>query len=81
MRKKASSPVVNKQPVSSGQLSLMGRLKGMGTEGLLMVLPLIALLPMLITRVFPFVAANEEPKWAVLVLCGLSMGLVAAAGW
>ncbi len=41
--------------------------------------PLVFLLPILNLRVFPFVAPNEEPKWAALVLCGLAMGLLFAA--
>ncbi|MDX8402140.1 MAG: O-antigen ligase family protein [Mariprofundaceae bacterium] len=41
--------------------------------------PLVALPLLLNIRVFPFVAPNEEPKWAVLTLCGLWIGL--AAGW
>jgi len=32
-------------------------------------------------RVFPFVAPNEEPKWLVLVICALWMGLAAAWLW
>ncbi|RMG57557.1 MAG: O-antigen ligase domain-containing protein, partial [Gammaproteobacteria bacterium] len=42
---------------------------------LLLLVPLITLLPILNVRIFPFVAPNEEPKWAVLVICGLLMGL------
>lgn len=29
-------------------------------------------------RIFPFVAPNEEPKWAVIVLCGLCVGSIAS---
>ncbi len=40
--------------------------------------PLLALPLLLNVRVFPFVAPNEEPKWALLTLCGLWMGLAGA---
>jgi O-antigen ligase len=46
-----------------------------------MALPLLFFIPMLNTRVFPFVAPNEEPKWVILVLCGLAMGLALAWMW
>ncbi len=40
--------------------------------------PLAALPLLLNVRVFPFVAPNEEPKWAILTLCGLWLGLAGA---
>ncbi|MDX8383356.1 MAG: O-antigen ligase family protein [Ghiorsea sp.] len=46
---------------------------------LILLAPLIAYPFMLNLRIFPFIAPNEEPKWAVLTLCALCMGL--AATW
>ncbi len=57
------------------------RLAGMQPAWLLMLVPLLMLLPMLMVRVFPFVAPNEEPKWAVLVVCGMLMGMALAWHW
>jgi len=65
----------------SGRGFLLPALKEFRPQYLLMALPLVTLLPMLIARVFPFVAPNEEPKWAVLVCCGLLMGLTMAWYW
>ncbi len=45
---------------------------------LLFLLPLIALPVIINIRIFPFVAPNEEPKWAVLTLFGLLSGLCLA---
>lgn len=45
----------------------------------LLTVPLLFFPLMVNARIFPFVAPNEEPKWALLVLCGLLMAL--AAGW
>ncbi len=45
---------------------------------LILIAPLLAFPFMLNLRVFPFIAPNEEPKWAVLTLCALWMGLAAA---
>lgn len=42
----------------------------------------LLLFPLMINlRVFPFVAPNEEPKWGVLVLCGLLMAIAAGVLW
>ena len=57
------------------------RMNEFGAQRLLMALPLIALPLLLITRIFPFVAPNEEPKWGVFVCCGLLMGLATAWSW
>ncbi|MDX8414077.1 MAG: O-antigen ligase family protein [Mariprofundales bacterium] len=46
---------------------------------LLFILPLIALPIITNIRIFPFVAPNEEPKWAVLTLFGLLSGLTLGA--
>ncbi len=47
---------------------------------LLFALPLIALPIIINIRIFPFVAPNEEPKWAILTAYGLLSGL-ALATW
>ena len=39
--------------------------------------PLVLFVFMLNVRLFPMIAPNEEPKWAVLTLCGVWMGLAA----
>lgn len=49
-----------------------------GARALLFLLPLIALPFITNIRIFPFVAPNEEPKWAVLTLYGLLSGLALA---
>ncbi|RME83637.1 MAG: hypothetical protein D6771_05565, partial [Zetaproteobacteria bacterium] len=44
--------------------------------------PLVALPFVLNVRVFPFVAPNEEPKWAIYGLAGFGvLGLAAARAW
>ncbi len=48
---------------------------------LVLIAPLLAFPLMINIRVFPFVAPNEEPKWAILTLCFLWMGLAAAWLW
>jgi len=48
---------------------------------LVLTAPLFAFPFMINIRVFPFVAPNEEPKWAILTLCFLWMGLAAAWLW
>jgi len=48
---------------------------------LVLIAPLLAFPLMINVRVFPFVAPNEEPKWAILTLCFLWMGLAAAWLW
>ncbi|OIP98573.1 MAG: hypothetical protein AUK35_10870 [Zetaproteobacteria bacterium CG2_30_46_52] len=45
---------------------------------LVLLAPLVVFPWMLNLRVFPFIAPNEEPKWALLILCGLWLGLTAA---
>ncbi len=62
----------------NSDITFMERLRQLKPEWLLMLIPLLAMLPMLISRMFPFVAPNEEPKWAVLVVCGLLTGLISA---
>ncbi|MDQ6963770.1 MAG: O-antigen ligase family protein [Mariprofundales bacterium] len=46
---------------------------------LLFTLPLVALPLIINIRIFPFVAPNEEPKWAVLTIFGLLSGLALSA--
>ncbi|MDX8409733.1 MAG: O-antigen ligase family protein [Mariprofundales bacterium] len=46
---------------------------------LLVLLPFLALPFIINTRIFPFVAPNEEPKWAILTAYGLLSGLALAA--
>lgn len=53
-------------------------LKLISPKMLLMYAPLLLFPLMINLRVFPFVAPNEEPKWGVLIFCGLWMGLTAA---
>lgn len=48
---------------------------------LILIAPLLAFPFMMNLRIFPFIAPNEEPKWAVLTLCALWMGLAAAWLW
>ncbi|MDX8387794.1 MAG: O-antigen ligase family protein [Ghiorsea sp.] len=48
---------------------------------LILIAPLFAYPFMVNLRVFPFVAPNEEPKWAVLIVCALWMGLTTAWLW
>ena len=48
---------------------------------LVLAAPLLAFPFMINIRVFPFVAPNEEPKWAALTLCFLWMGLAATWLW
>ena len=48
---------------------------------LVLIAPLLAFPLMINIRVFPFVAPNEEPKWAILTLCFLCMGVAAAWLW
>jgi len=48
---------------------------------LLIIAPLLAYPFMVNLRVFPFIAPNEEPKWAVLTVCFLWLGLAAAWLW
>jgi len=55
----------------------MSKLKDVLPTWYLIGAPLLLLPFMINLRVFPFVAPNEEPKWAVLVLCGLWMGIAA----
>jgi len=44
--------------------------------------PLLLFPLMINVRVFPFVSPNEEPKWAILVLCGIWMAIATAwIGW
>lgn len=45
---------------------------------LLAILPLLFFPLMINVRVFPFIAPNEEPKWALLVLCGLLIAVAFA---
>ncbi len=50
------------------------------TPGWLMAcLPLLFFPFMINVRVFPFIAPNEEPKWALLTACGLLMAIT--FGW
>ncbi|MDT8375831.1 MAG: O-antigen ligase family protein [Mariprofundaceae bacterium] len=49
------------------------------SEWHLIIVPLLLFPLMINLRIFPFVGPNEEPKWAVLIFCGLWMG--AAACW
>jgi O-antigen ligase len=48
---------------------------------LIFIAPLLAFPLMINVRVFPFVAPNEEPKWAILTICALWIGLAAAGLW
>ncbi len=48
---------------------------------LILIAPLLAFPLMINVRIFPFIAPNEEPKWAVLTICALWMGLAAAGLW
>ena len=48
---------------------------------LIWIAPLLAFPFMMNLRIFPFIAPNEEPKWAVLTVCALWMGLAAAWLW
>ena len=48
---------------------------------LILIAPLLAYPFMVNLRIFPFVAPNEEPKWAVLTACALWMGIAAAWLW
>jgi len=48
---------------------------------LILIAPLLAFPFMVNLRIFPFIAPNEEPKWAVLTVCVLWMGLAAAWLW
>ncbi len=48
---------------------------------LILIAPLLAFPLMINVRIFPFVAPNEEPKWAILTICALWMGLAAAGLW
>ncbi|MDQ6989380.1 MAG: O-antigen ligase family protein [Mariprofundaceae bacterium] len=50
----------------------------MKSPWLVLIAPLLAFTFMLNVRIFPFIAPNEEPKWAVLTLCALCMALAAA---
>lgn len=66
-----------------------GRVKGtkagktpiLKSHWLVLFAPLVAYPFMVNLRIFPFVAPNEEPKWAVLTACALWMGLAAAWIW
>ncbi len=48
---------------------------------LILIAPLLAFPLMINVRVFPFIAPNEEPKWAILTICALWMGFAAAGLW
>jgi len=70
--------MVEKHTYSSdiGYSQLLKLYKQTDKSTLLWVLaPLLMLLPMLNVRLFPMVAPNEEPKWAVLILCGVWLAL------
>jgi tetratricopeptide (TPR) repeat protein len=55
------------------------KLTALLSEWHLIIAPLLLFPLMINLRIFPFVAPNEEPKWAVLVFSGLWIG--AAASW
>ncbi len=59
------------------QKKILAKVKNISLVEWLSIVPLLALPMMLNLRVFPFVAPNEEPKWAVLILCGLLMTIIA----
>ncbi len=56
----------------------MIKFKDLSPAWYLMAVPLLLFPFMINIRFFPFVAPNEEPKWAVLILCGVMLGIVAA---
>ncbi len=64
-----------KEKVTTGWTA---RLKAVSSAWYLITVPLLLLPLMLNLRIFPFVAPNEEPKWALLLLCGLWMGVTAS---
>ena len=51
------------------------------TAWLVWIAPILAFPLMINVRIFPFVAPNEEPKWLILTLCALWMGLASAWLW
>jgi len=65
----------------SGKATTQGlseKLKALSPQWYLLAAPLLLFPWMVNLRFFPFVAPNEEPKWAILVLCGVWIGLSAA---
>ncbi len=48
---------------------------------LVLIAPLFTFPWMINLRIFPFIAPNEEPKWAILSACALWMGLAAFWLW
>ncbi|MDQ7005384.1 MAG: O-antigen ligase family protein [Ghiorsea sp.] len=48
---------------------------------LVLIAPLFAFPFMINLRIFPFIAPNEEPKWAILTVCALWMGLATTWLW
>jgi len=57
----------------------LSRLSGVNIGMLAWLLtPLLTFGFIINVRLFPMVAPNEEPKWALLVLCGIGMGLAGA---
>ncbi len=59
----------------------MKQLSLLQSSWLILIAPLLIFPLMINLRVFPFIAPNEEPKWALLTTCGLWMGLAAAWLW
>lgn len=48
---------------------------------LALIVPLLIFPFMINLRIFPFVAPNEEPKWAMLIICALWFGIATAWLW
>lgn len=74
-----SRPAVNSAAVTQTQPDGLDQFRA-GLTSPLFILGLIPLLifPFIINvRVFPFIAPNEEPKWLLLTLCLVAMGLTA----
>ena len=53
----------------------------LNSSWLVLIAPLLAFPFMINLRIFPFIAPNEEPKWAVLTVCALWIGFAAAWLW
>lgn len=77
-KKKSIKKKAVKLKGSASLLNIHGTWKDVDKSVLLWVLPpLLLFVFMLNARLFPMISPNEEPKWAILTLCGVWIGLTA----
>jgi len=77
-KKPVSTRIQNATSTDASAPDVLGKLR----EKLMSPLFMLGLIPILVfpwminVRIFPFIAPNEEPKWMILTLCGVLLGLL-----